>query len=450
MVGIISIVALIGVILARKQRSIEQARSDRSWVCLRCGYEWEPSDEEFSTSSQIQTDSGPDEAAAQRVVGIASQGGVVTPPVDGPVSPPGLPIRRDSEPDPNTQNASSSPASTPPLTSTTTTQLSPEALAQAVKEQFSILQIPVENELRKIREVGKYSAIFENAFVDVICRFGAIDGTIGKEEAQLYLAIIRALHSKSSAKLGLEAAVNILQIHLEGFPELRQRPVAGPMLIRFVRDSDRANQTHYARGLGRLLYEVAEAAARADGNFSQRKIEDLDALRIGFGLEPPLNDNAPAAVGPNDLVQAMALLRGAQALERMSAASQAFAPAQKKFSEIILAVVQEHQAEQTSRATFSKEDFTAYAATVAELIAAAKDLEESSATFVSSSARAGVRQPIQTLETTWREFSSINEGRINGAGLMPFLNAARAFMNVGGEFLNTVSAALTKAANLGS
>lgn len=44
-VGLVSIVVLVAVILAKIQRPIEKAHLDRSWVCARCGYQWEPPEE---------------------------------------------------------------------------------------------------------------------------------------------------------------------------------------------------------------------------------------------------------------------------------------------------------------------------------------------------------------------------------------------------------------------
>jgi hypothetical protein len=44
-IGIISVLVLVGVTQAKRQRSIEQAHWERSWVCFRCGYEWEPSNQ---------------------------------------------------------------------------------------------------------------------------------------------------------------------------------------------------------------------------------------------------------------------------------------------------------------------------------------------------------------------------------------------------------------------
>jgi hypothetical protein len=44
MIIIISIAALVWVKTLKGQQSIEQEHWDRSWICARCGYRWEPSD----------------------------------------------------------------------------------------------------------------------------------------------------------------------------------------------------------------------------------------------------------------------------------------------------------------------------------------------------------------------------------------------------------------------
>ena len=84
----------------------------------------------------------------------------------------------------------------------------------------------------------------------------------------------------------------------------------------------------------------------------------------------------------------------------------------------------------------SREDFTAYTATVVEVIAAAKDFEESA--LVSSSARGKFRCAIHNLETSWTSFFS--DGHINGAGLMPFVNAIGEFLDAETGFLGAESA----------
>jgi hypothetical protein len=166
------------------------------------------------------------------------------------------------------------------------------------------------------------------------------------------------------------------------------------------------------------------------------------AFQMSFNGGPPKTDNAPGEAAPNDLVKA--ILKGKRAFERLKTASETFMVDLQTFSDAILAVAKEHQGDETCKATISKEDFTAYTARVVELIAAAKDFEENSAAFVSSSARGKFRRAIHNLETSWTNFSSISDGRINSDGLLPFFNAAAAFLKARAEFFEASSAALEK------
>ena len=120
------------------------------------------------------------------------------------------------------------------------------------------------------------------------------------------------------------------------------------------------------------------------------------AFQMSFNGGPPKTDNAPGEAAPNDLVKA--ILKGKRAFERLKTASETFMVDLQTFSDAILAVAKEHQGDETCKATISKEDFTAYTARVVELIAAAKDFEENSAAFVSSSARGKFRRAIHNLD----------------------------------------------------
>jgi hypothetical protein len=160
------------------------------------------------------------------------------------------------------------------------------------------------------------------------------------------------------------------------------------------------------------------------------------AFQMSFNGGPQKTDNAPSEAVPDHLMKAG---------ERMKTAYETFMPSHQKFSEAISAVAREHKGDQTCKLMISREDFTAYTATVVELIAAAKDFEESDA-YVSSSARGKLRRAIHNLETSWTTFSSVSDGRINDDGLMPFFNATEEFLNAWTEFLDAGSAALDKKA----
>jgi hypothetical protein len=168
------------------------------------------------------------------------------------------------------------------------------------------------------------------------------------------------------------------------------------------------------------------------------------AFQMSFDGGPQQTGDAPDEAVPNDLVKAGQTMQ--KAFERLKAVSEAFIPLNEKFLDSIRSVAQEHQGEQTCRITTSREDFTAYTTTVVELIAAAKDLEENSAAFVSSSARGKFRRAIDGLETSWKKFFCASDGRINGDGLMPFFNAAVEFLAARNQFFDASSAALKKKA----
>jgi len=142
------------------------------------------------------------------------------------------------------------------------------------------------------------------------------------------------------------------------------------------------------------------------------------AFRMSFNGGPAKTDNAPGQEVHHDSFGT--IQEGKRAFERLKTASEAFIPLNEKFLASIRSVAQEHQGDQRCKATIPRDDFTAYTATVVELIAAAKDLEENSAAFVSSSARGKFRRAIGDLETSWTNFFCVIDGRINGDGLMPF------------------------------
>jgi hypothetical protein len=167
------------------------------------------------------------------------------------------------------------------------------------------------------------------------------------------------------------------------------------------------------------------------------------AFQMSFGSD---TQKRPPSAVPGDAYDATGLiLRGKEAFERHRLASEAFSAAHKQFSNTILAVAQEHQGEQSCKATLSKEDFESYAAAVSELIASAKNLEENSP-FVTKTARVKFQRAIQILESAWTGFGVVSEGRLNGDGLVPFFNAVTAFLTSQQEFFEIGAAALEKKA----
>ena len=211
---------------------------------------------------------------------------------------------------------------------------------------------------------------------------------------------------------------------------------------RRFRDNYQIPVAHY----GTLLFMSSDGLdvryICSNARLAEAFVKVWTAFQMSFNGGPPKTDNAPGEAAPNDLVKA--ILKGKRAFERLKTASETFMVDLQTFSDAILAVAKEHQGDETCKATISKEDFTAYTARVVELIAAAKDFEENSAAFVSSSARGKFRRAIHNLETSWTKFSSISDGRINSDGLLPFFNAAAAFLKARVEFFDASSAALQK------
>lgn len=132
-----------------------------------------------------------------------------------------------------------------------------------------------------------------------------------------------------------------------------------------------------------------------------------------------------------------------QAVERFRIASEVFQVANKNFSNTVLAAARAHIQDSMCKLTMSEDDFTAYAASVVELIAAAKDLEER-VDLASGSANRTFRGAIHNLEKMWTSFSQVTEGRINGSGFEPFLHAVAAFYEAQSQFFAANSAALQK------
>jgi hypothetical protein len=168
-------------------------------------------------------------------------------------------------------------------------------------------------------------------------------------------------------------------------------------------------------------------------------------MSLNGGSQSPNND--AFAVHPADTLNM--LLPAKQEFDRLTSACEIFRAAHQKLLDTITAVSEEHHGE-ACKATFSEEEFAAYTATVVELIAAANKYEEASAAFVSTAPREKFRRAIQGLETSWTNFFSVIDHRINSHGLMPFLNAVNAFSQARAEFFDTVASFLKKANRIGA
>ena len=208
---------------------------------------------------------------------------------------------------------------------------------------------------------------------------------------------------------------------------------------RRFRDNYQIPVAHY----GTLLFMSSDGLdvryICSNARSAEEFVKAWTAFQMSFNGGPQKTDNAPAEAVPNDLKAV-----------RLKSAWEAFWPRhqkfieeyRQKFIEAYRAVAQELQGGQTVTLMISREDFTAYMATVVGVIAAAKDFEESA--FVSSSARGKFRCAIHNLETSWTSFFS--DGHTNGAGLVPFVNAIGEFLDAWTEFLGAESAALEKKA----
>ncbi len=180
---------------------------------------------------------------------------------------------------------------------------------------------------------------------------------------------------------------------------------------------------------------------------AQEFVKAWTAFQMSFdGGSPSLNTDGFGVHAANTLNM---LLPAKQAFDRLTSACEIFRPAHQNLLDTIAAVSKQHHGE-ACKATFSEEEFAAYTAAVVELIAAAKEYEGASAAFVSTAARENFRRAIQDLETSWANFFSVIDCRINSHGLMPFLNAVNAFSQARAELFDIVAALLRKANRVGA
>ena len=153
------------------------------------------------------------------------------------------------------------------------------------------------------------------------------------------------------------------------------------------------------------------------------------------------SDEVPAGENPNGL---KTIDRFNQAFERGMAAFESFNVADAKFSNSIANAVQVREEDLTCKVTLSDDDFAAYMATVVEVIAADKELEEHSH-LVSHSTRSSFRRAIQNIEGSRVTFeASVSDGRINAEKLTPFFDAIIAFRKARIDFFDANIAAFEK------
>src|ERR1035438_9469474 len=127
---------------------------------------------------------------------------------------------------------------------------------------------------------------------------------------------------------------------------------------RRFRDNYQIPVAHY----GNLMFSTSDGLdvryICSNARLAEEFVKAWTAFQMSFNGGPPKTDNTPGEAVPNHLVNA--IQKGKRALERLQTASEAFIPVHEKFLDSIRSVAQEHQGEQTCKATISKEDFTVY------------------------------------------------------------------------------------------
>jgi hypothetical protein len=160
-------------------------------------------------------------------------------------------------------------------------------------------------------------------------------------------------------------------------------------------------------------------------------------------------DEVPAGENPNGSYKtAMEDWKKAcerhKASERAMGAFERFKIADANFRNSLANAAQVRQKDPTCKVMMSDDDFAAYMATVVELIAADKELEEHSY-LVSRSARSSFRRAIQNIKGSRVTFeASLSDGRINAEKLTPFFDAIAAFLSARTDFFDANSAAFEK------
>jgi hypothetical protein len=150
-----------------------------------------------------------------------------------------------------------------------------EHLGYEIKALFFDLTVPVKDELRKYRVASGYEDIFTNCFIDLICRFAALDGPIDAADGKVFLDIFKVLHPKSYAGLLPEDGAALLEGNRQRHPEALLKPMEESMLFRFTKEAGH----QFADRLKELMYKVALNVALADGPLSPIEQRELETLR---------------------------------------------------------------------------------------------------------------------------------------------------------------------------
>src|ERR1017187_1401129 len=208
-------------------------------------------------------------------------------------------------------------------------------------------------------------------------------------------------------------------------------------------------------GYGSLLFSSSDGLdvryLCSNARLAEQFAKAWSAFRMSFNSDfrQQRSDDIPAGENPNGSYKtAMEDWKKAcerhKASERAMGAFERFKIADANFRNSLANAAQVRQKDPTCKVMMSDDDFAAYMATVVELIAADKELEEHSY-LVSHFARNSFRRAIQNIEGSRLTFeASVSDGLINPEKLTPFFNAIAAFLSAESEFFNASTAALEK------
>ena len=156
---------------------------------------------------------------------------------------------------------------------------SSEELGRATKTLYEALAVPLKKQLRKSRGATAYSSIFDMAFMDLICRFAALDGAITTQEGMVYLDIFTSLHPRNFAGLRPQDGVELLQSRLQRNPDLVvEHAKTKHFLLQIAEAADQIEGSSCAHQIGKLMYDVATRVALADGPVTPWERTELDHL----------------------------------------------------------------------------------------------------------------------------------------------------------------------------
>lgn len=160
-----------------------------------------------------------------------------------------------------------------------------------VKALFDELAVSLKVTLLERRVASAYGDIFENAFLNVICRFAALDGFVKVEEGLVFQSVFSQLHPKGFGGVTGQGAVTLIEGHVQRNPSCVHDPVQSPLLVQIAQESDATRGTHCAEKLSALLYETARQVAIADGPLTAEEQRELVAFHDALWCPPAIKSN---------------------------------------------------------------------------------------------------------------------------------------------------------------